>query len=184
MVASAVLLIFLSLVYSLFVASKRYQDNCRTKIELQEQVLLALTTMSRELVESDRYAVQVDAPSQALSFSSPRGADGRVSFDSHGRLLWKKFVVFYVALGPKNDYCLFRKMGTLPAPVGDVPPPPAPLTLRDDASLPATVKARHIREFKPVSNSDGTYGLTVKGEYRSYEHKYGVEVTATVFPQN
>ena len=183
-VASAVLLVLMSSIFQIFVAAKRYQENCEAKIELQGNVLTALSKMSQELVESDRYAVQVSAANSCIIFSTPRGLDGRVSFDSAGRLLWKKTVLYYTQVSPEGIPTLYRKTIVVSPWLSDVPPPPPPVAVRDDGSIPARVVAKNIKNFVPKLNPDGTVGLLVQGEFKLYTRTYGVEVQGQVFPNN
>ena len=184
LISCAVMMIFMSLVYQMFVAAKRYQENCQAKMELQENVLKSLGRMGQELVESDRYGVQVDATNNTFSFATPRGLDGIVSFDSLGRMFWKKYVCYYVAQSPTGVYTLYRKVRALNPYVTDVPAAPAPTTIRDDNTLNERLVAPNIRKLNPISNPDGTYEIIITGELKIYSRTYGVEVNGKVFPNN
>ena len=184
LISCAVMMIFMSLVYQMFVAAKRYQENCQAKMELQENVLKSLGRMGQELVESDRYGVQVAATHTTFCFATPRGLDGIVGFDSLGRMQWRKLVCYYVAQSPAGVYTLYRKVRVINPYVTDVPAPPAPTTIRDDATLNERQVAPNIRKLNPISNPDGTYEIIITGELKIYSRTYGVEVNGKIFPNN
>ncbi|CAM9870208.1 unnamed protein product, partial [Phaeothamnion confervicola] len=110
MVASVVMLLMMGLVYEMFIAGKRYQDNCQAKMELQDDVMKSLAKSSQDMVESDRLAIVPASTSNAVCFSTPRSMEGRVSFDSSGRMLWKKYVCYYIANSPTGVSTLYRKV--------------------------------------------------------------------------
>ena len=190
MLASSLCLLLLGIVWEMVVSSKRYLDNSDGKIRLQGDVLKSLQRVSRELVESDRFAItthyDVDPTHRKANyivFPTPRGADTHIVFDVEGRMLWQAMVCYYL-VDRDGKPCLCRKFAPLAVPASEPPAPPPVEQIRDDANLPENLVARNIEVFSPSLASDGTVEITVRGRVHETAHSYGVEVTNKILPNN
>jgi hypothetical protein len=181
LIASGALMVLLGLIYQMMVAAQRYKENCDSKVALQEEVMKALSSISRELVESNRYGVNADVANSGVIFSTPRGKDGRVLFDSTGRLLWRKTVLYY--FNSAESKIMRKSVEISPAEV-DVPAPPTVLSLRDNAGVDGHQVAKNIEKFKVEAQADGTFSIEVKGQLVLFRNKYGIEIASKVIPSN
>ena len=182
-ICCALVSLLLTVIYEMLAASKRYQDNCEAKIKIQAEVLRSMSFLTRELNESDRFAINADPGGNTLVFPTPRDTDNRIHFDPEGRLLWQRFVC-YDREDVAGVSCLVRRSLNLASPSPDVPAPMMPAVLTGDASLDVRVMARHIKEFRPQLTPDGTVEFTVLGKIQFLIHSYGVEMTQKVLPVN
>ena len=191
MVASLLLILLLGLIYEMFVAAKRYQDNCQAKIALQGNVLKCLAALNRDLGESDPNAINCASAANAISFANPRGLhDGLVSFDSAGRLYWKKNVCYWVENSAEGIPTLWRRgisLATgdplLPYPV-EVPGPLLCSTVISDTTRPRRQIADHITTLNTALSNDGTVTTNVTGEMKLLIHTYSVQIQGSTLIKN
>lgn len=113
-------------IYSLLSAGVRYFKSSMTTVQLQQDSLLALMWLTRELGESNPKTVATFANPPGVLFASPRDANGNIALDTQGLVKWQKFICYY--LEDRNGVsCLVRKEQMLDHPdIGLSPPPIAP----------------------------------------------------------
>lgn len=184
LVCSALLGLLMTGVLAVIVANNQYLRNSEARLEMQREAMQSLSQMTRELAESDRYAVTVEP--DAMVFASPRDLHGKITFDSRGRLQWHKYVCYY--RDPNMDgtgvACLVRKVIGLPAPAIDVPPAPLVPVVRDNPSLTPKVVAHNVDSFTPVVTPAGPVELTVVVKNQHYGRVHGMEIKTKVFLRN
>ncbi|MEW6283399.1 MAG: hypothetical protein AB1758_32620, partial [Candidatus Eremiobacterota bacterium] len=149
LIAAGLLALLLTYVYQFLVAATRYQKGCMAALELQKQSLTGMSALTAELSESAYASVKDDPP--GLIFASPRDANGKVSYDGSGRVLWRCWVGYYPDM-VNGRPCLVRK--TLPInPPGATPPSPDGQSTAAFRSLQSPVKTRvvHLRDRPPWS---------------------------------
>ncbi len=144
-----------------------YYHATNATLDAQQGVLFGMNRISQELTEAHRDTVLMGefltVPGDAggsrgwIIFASPRDASGNYQFDTFGRLLWQKFICYYIGeVGPPEDRlpALLRteryleELGASPA---IVPPDPRSFALTGEtfASLPPSgVMGRHVNELE------------------------------------
>ncbi|MGE0494080.1 MAG: PilW family protein [Vulcanimicrobiota bacterium] len=181
MVAGSLMLLVLGAVLRLMIAGNAYLSLQEGRTELQKDVTLAFLWMSRELRETDADSIQV-APDGAV-FASPRDFSGEVKFDSAGRMLWQKYICYYVE-EVAGKPCLVRKAVAISPPAVSPPPAPPVDSVRLDNSINYQVKARNVKSVT-FNNSVSPMEFTIFGEIVNRRgRKYGMELKTRVYFRN
>ena len=153
MIASALILIVLSVSLSLILSCVRYFRETDGAVQVHDTVLSAITKLERDLKESNPSSFQIYAAPQGVVFASPRLPDNTLDFDDTSLLpLWQKRVCYY--LEPAGaEFNLVRKEEFLPpASVSDTPPPPTVDTAYFQANVSTGgVVARGVTRFDWVA---------------------------------
>lgn len=164
-IVSGLLLVVSLGMLAVLTGAVNYYHATNATLDAQQGVLFGMNRISQELTEAHRDTVlmgQFPAAGGADSrgwiiFASPRDANGNYQFDTFGRLLWQKFICYYVGeVGPPDDRtpALLRAeqyledLGTLPA---IVPPSPRSFALTGDtfaALAQSGVMGRHVNELE------------------------------------
>lgn len=186
LLSSALIGFVLISIYALLTAGVRYYKNSLTWIELQQDSLLSLVQLTKELGESNRQTVRIYPDPAGLVFASPRASDGVYEIDPSGLPLWQKFVCYYVT-DVNGVPSLIRKELTLVAAGYAGPQVVPPVTFNStawfrDAKLPRKVVARNIDRLTVTGASPVAIELGVAKEEmgKSFE----VEVQVKVFLRN
>lgn len=178
MIASALLLLVMVGLTTVFVGAYRYQRATTYLTEVQSQSLLATSAVTRELAESSAGSVRIDSAPMGIVFGSPRGVDGALLRDAEGNPLWRKLICFY--LDTMNGIpVLVRKEELLASPDTN---PPVVLPTQGTAyfqglDVPREVVARHVTGFTvsgtnpvalefEVSRSDGPRLFAITNQMR------------------
>lgn len=91
------LLLFISVgMLMVLTGAIRYYHQTNATIEAQQGVLFGLSHISQELGESHRDSVTILPAGRGILFASPRDPGGNFQFDTFGRLLWQKYIVYYL----------------------------------------------------------------------------------------
>lgn len=188
MIAGAIMLLLSSALVRVLMASYAHSQRVSGRLELNAQVLTALSHIKRELSESSLACVEVADP-QALIFPSPRTATGNFDNDS-GQLTYHKQVCYRTLLAD-GELRLVRQEEVL---LAATPVPPEPLEMvpaRDlpyftASPLPARVIAKGLTRFAcslEVPDNDMRRGRIhlILGLQRSVRGRdFGVEVETSV----
>lgn len=178
-------------------------------LDAQQGVLLGTSRMSQELTESHRDTVLFSLPSepqQGLIFASPRDANGNHQFDSFGRLLWQKFVCFYIGkVGePGKEIPALLRQEVYLVDLGTEPSTAAPrpqnfgLTIEGLAQgSPGRVVGRYVSNFEARDAEQvlaeqglqaGTFGARVLQlklrATTTYRNAFSVEAETSVMLRN
>lgn len=145
LITAAVMGLILTCVWTLFVTSNRVQAQVRAGLDLQQSCLAGSESVIRELSESNAAGVRWDTAPAGLVFASPRTATGNIEVDSSGRVLWRKWVCYYVD-DIAGSPALVRKEANLTAASAI---PPVPGASRNTAyfrslAVPRRVVANHF----------------------------------------
>lgn len=168
-------------VLAVIVANNQYLRNSEARMMMQREALMSLSQMTRELTETDRYAINVDT--DGVVFASPRNLHNQITFDPRGRLQWWKYVCYYRANFGGNP-CLIRKVVALPTPATDVPPAPTVASVRDDPTLTPKVLAQYVDSFTPTLTAAGPVDLDLVVKKKHYGRTYGMEIKSKVYMRN
>ena len=192
MVASALLMLLMGLIYDMFVAGKRYQDNCQAKIELQNNVFKSMSTIAKDLVEGDKDAINPQSVTNSIVFASPRSYfTGLVSFDGDGRLRWQKKICYFLKPQSGSQAAgLYRKAVDLPSdpatgePYVQIPPVGIPDDVINNTTIVARFIAPNIVGLNTSLPGGGVVEMIVEAKLTLLIHQYGVQVKTAVLPQN
>lgn len=180
MVACALAALVLTGLSVVLVQGAAWQRSLVTGTELQESNLVALAVLSQAIGEGN--AASLRAEPEGLLLGSPRTAGGQLVTDSEGRLLWHRWVIFYVKLADDGVPVLCRE-------AEDFPPLDSPPVLAVDRTVasmrtverPVTVVARYVSELEVSGTSPVRVRVvssrTVAGE------TYRIESVTDVLPR-
>ena len=155
LVSAALLGLIMAGVQKMLSAGLRYLHAVNTGIELQQQCLLSVLWLTRELSESNPRSVKVFNHPDGILFASPRDDEGNHWIDSSGYVRWPKFICYYVedqngmkVLKRKEQYMDDPDLHTDPPPLQA----PVPFGWQDwlyyrDLEIDPRILARHIKTF-------------------------------------
>jgi hypothetical protein len=155
MVATAILMLLTGACGMALRASLDYHRRVQQQSQMEEDLLRALGSISKELGESATASVEWQAaPAIALTFPTPRDANGSLLIDhAAGNRLRYQTVLSYRVEGP--DLELRRYIDRLPT-VHKVPPHPLELTPpRDDSYF-----SDPSREFRTIATGVTDFSIT------------------------
>ncbi len=184
LVCSGLLGLLMLGILAVLVANNQYLRNSELRLEIQREALQSLSQMTRELTESNRYAINVEP--NAMVFASPRDLQNKITFDSRGRLQWCKYICYYrdPNFAGSGQACLVRKVVALPVPAIDVPAAPPVAAVRDDGALTPKVVAHYVDSFTPELTAAGPIQLKVVVKHNHYGKIHGLEIMSRVFVRN
>lgn len=169
MVSAALMSVVMTCIYLLLTAGMRYHKATAASLEMQQDTLLAILTLSRELSESNpRTLAKYSAP-QGLLFASPRDDANNVWVEPSGLIRWPKFICYYVDT-INGTPCLLRKEQYMDDPDLHTDPPPIaapiPRPFQDGAyyqmlEIPPRVVSRNITNFHCTGTNPVTINLGV-----------------------
>ncbi len=165
----------------LFVQAVRYHRSLETSLDLQENNLSAMAILSRDLSESSSASLRAEVGGVVMG--SPRGMDGSLQADTQGRLLWRKWVCYYVFMVDGVN-CLVRKEEALPTALDTAPIIPDSVNVAYFRGNPApfSVLARDIELLELSGTNPASIHLisrlTKAGEL------YRIESRTDVSPKN
>ncbi|MBI3927886.1 MAG: hypothetical protein HY319_20260 [Armatimonadetes bacterium] len=143
LIASGLVLLVALSVLALFEAGVRYVRESEARLDIQRDALVAMALVTQELSESNPVAFRTDPDPPGVVFGSPRNLEGTLIVDSSGKLIWQKFICYYLE-DSGAERRLIRKERMLD-PTVRVSFPPAPgagLSTADFLVLP--IPARTI----------------------------------------
>lgn len=152
LVACALASLVLTGLATLFVQSVRYHRALEVSLELQQSNLAAMALLSRDLSEGNPASLRTEPG--GLVMGSPRDLVGNLQADSQGRLMWRKYICYYLA--PINGVnCLLRKEQALPVPLDTAPILPDTLDVLffRISATPYSVLARNLEQLE-ISGSN------------------------------
>lgn len=154
MVASAILLLITGACAAALRASMDYHRRIQLLGTVEEELLRALGSMSKELGESSRRGIVWQTSPIALTFPTPRDAGGRLLLDhSAGNKLQFQTILSYRVEGADNQ--LRRYIDRLPSTYGLAPNPLDLVPPRDD-----TYFADPSREYKRLATGVTDFTIT------------------------
>lgn len=172
-----------------YVLRSNYEFERRTeaRLELNQQSLVALSKMRRELSESNLPTVRADATTNSVVFPSPRDLNGALASTS-GDLAWSKLICYRLDT-VKSILYRQQHLETLSTqaidPLALTPPRDAAYFLVDPtiASMPL---ARGVAEFEVVRDKriESSVKLRLNMTRKVGQREYGVEVSTSVSPRN
>lgn len=148
--------VVLTLMYMLLAAGMRYHKATSANLEMQQDTLLSILALSRELGESNPRTVALFTEPQGILFASPRDDAHDVWVEPSGLLRWPKFICYYVD-NVNGIPCLLRKEQYMDDPDLHTDPPPIaapiPMPFQDgpyyqELEIPAKVVSRNLTNFK------------------------------------
>ena len=109
LVYTALFGLVLSCIYWVLIASMRYYHIANDSIELQQNGLVALSTITQELSESQANSIYSFSDPDGIIFASPRNSSNQFTYGSlTQKLQWSKWVCYYVGSNGGNNY-LYKK---------------------------------------------------------------------------
>lgn len=166
----------------LFVQAIRYHRSLQTSLELQENNLSAIAILSRDISETS--LASVGAEPTGVVLASPRGLDDLLQVDAQGRLLWRKWVCFYVE-DVNGVPCLVRKEEALASPQDTAPVVPAGMNVLyfQGSAAPYSVLARDVEalDFEVV---DQVVKLHLVSSLVKAGETYRIESRSDVAPKS
>lgn len=191
MIASALILIVLSVSLSLIVSCLRYFRETDGAVAVHDTVLTAVTKLERDLKESNPGTFQIYTTPPGVVFASPRLPDNTIDFDDTSlQPLWQKRICYYLeATDVAGEFNLVRKEEYLPVgDVSDTPPPPTVDTAHFESSVSSGgVVARGVTRFDwvPGPPVEVTLACTdISNRGTSSEAEFLVEVNTSVSFRN
>ncbi len=203
------LLLFVSLaMLAVLTGAINYYHATNATLDAQQGVLFGMNRISQELTEAHRDTVlmsQLGDAHQGIIFASPRDENGNYQFDTFGRLLWQKFICYYIGeVGPPGDEipALLRTeryledLGTGPS---IVPPEPQNFALSIEAAESWDIRnvvgryvsrfeakeARQVVEDSGVAEVFGSRIVQVTLEANAvYRTNFSVEAETSVLLRN
>lgn len=157
MVCSALMGILLLALATLVFYGNGYLRRAEGGVEIQGELLRALSKLAREVTETNPETVSV-APG-AVSFASPRDEDGLVANDSFGRLQWGRYVGFYLSMRGETPV-LVRRDKPMPSVLSEPPTDNTgfePTDIMAYSASPEQVVARNVVEmecYRPELSAD------------------------------
>ena len=154
MVTSAVLLLVMVGLTQLFITGHAYYRTLEITREVQEESLVAMATLYKELSEGSPGSLRVETSPAGVIFGSPRGIDGGILRDDEGRVLWRKVVCIYLDTVAGTP-ALVRKEELLSSPEATPPVITAAQSVSyfQALALPTEVIARHVSSFNVVGSN-------------------------------
>jgi type II secretory pathway component PulJ len=135
-VAGGLAAIVSTILYASLIMATRYHHLIADAGHTQQAAMRALTAVTAAATGGLRASVRAD--SDGIVFASAQSPSGVHDVDESGRLLWQKFVCFYV-----QDGVLYRRERAF-APSATPPDTPSPREVASDAALPSSVMVRGI----------------------------------------
>lgn len=138
--------LLLSSLAVLVVYGSGYLQFAETQVDVQGEMLRALRHLASDVGETAASTVSVSP--NAISFASPRRADGVTFSDSNGQTIWASFLR-YSLVDKEGVSCLVRQARALPTPSSSVPLPAGfEPTAGDWNGLPQSVFGHNIVELE------------------------------------
>jgi hypothetical protein len=190
MVSASLLGIVLTCMYLLLTAGMRYHKATSASLEMQQDTLLAILSLSRELGESNPRTLARHTSPQGLLFGSPRDDAANVWVDPSGLVRWPKFICYYVD-SVNGTPCLVRKEQYMDDPDLHTDPPPIaapiPKVWQDgpyyrQLEVPGKVVARNITNFQCLGTNPVKINLGV-GK-KELGRKFQLDVSVKVSLRN
>lgn len=191
LIASALVGLIMTVIYSILIYGIQYYQTQSTTVEIQQNALVAMSALTNELVESNGGSLRTDQtdPIRGIVFGSPRNSAGQVNYNNT-KLRWSKFVCYY--LDVVNDVpCLMRTEKplsefTFSPPVSlNFPPPVSPAWdcefFRNDPRLPKRIVARHITGL--ITTQSFPLPLTIEAS-TNFRYEFKVEILTKVTLKN
>jgi type II secretory pathway pseudopilin PulG len=154
MVSSAILLMLTGACAAALRASLDYHQRVQQQSQIEEDLLRAIGSLTRELGESSPRAVHWQAAPIALTFPTPRDDDGALIIDhaAGNRIRWQTLLSYRLEGADKE---LKRYVDRLPALEISAPNPLDLTPPRDDAYFAAAG-----REYKTLARGVTDFNLT------------------------
>jgi hypothetical protein len=156
--------IIMTCIYWVLVASMRYYNIANYSVDLQQNGLSAMSSISHDLSESrsSTFTNCTGSSTSGIIFASPRSSSGTLTYDSTTKLLqWTKWVCYYIGTTDGVNY-LYRK--EYYKTTGEATPviPGSYSTasqFASDSSLPRKTVAKNIQQIQAELYSDSSVGL-------------------------
>jgi hypothetical protein len=173
-----------------FLAGNRYQRRSEVQLEMENDALLTLRTLTGELSESHFRSVAQPAPG-LIVFPLPRDPQGNLSTDTSGRVTWAKTVCFRLTSLEGEPY-LLKQEQVLPAASATVPDPLALNPPHDEAFWVAHGQGRKLARgattleltHVPTSPNRGLLQLRLELIRKMDNRTYRLETQTAVYPRN
>jgi type II secretory pathway component PulJ len=169
LVYTALFGIVLTCIYWVLVASMRYYRIADSSVELQQNGMSAMTAVTQDLSESMSATVyDLDAaPPKGIIFASPRNrtSTGDIGnsyiYDNQKRLLWSKWICYYIAQNKTGEYtCLYKKeYWKCAANTGEFEPAASSsyrttTAFKDDPSLKPRTVAKYVKDIQFIQTGN------------------------------
>ncbi|GMU57365.1 MAG: hypothetical protein AMXMBFR33_65110 [Candidatus Xenobia bacterium] len=159
-------------VQALVAAAARYYNISTSTIEVQQNLLTAMSKVCFELGESSPTSVRADSVAPGgVVFATPRNARNVLVYGTGvnaGKAEWSRYLCYYVDT-INGESCLIRKEKTVPATYGPPILPAGETTAAYQAS-PGNYRivARRVTAFSVIDSAPMTITMTaqdVRGEF-------------------
>lgn len=184
LIVIGVISIILVSVGTLIRVSVDYYFYSTDQIEVQRRSLLSLSLLTQELAFSNIATVKEEAGANpGLMFASAATTSGGFSRDSAGRLIWSRWVCYYVDT-IDGDPTLIRK--EFPVPSGSVVVPDVSgLVVEDFRTLadPGRIMARGVTNVRAEKLTDAVR-VIVTAEVKEGRNWLEMDVDTTIVPKN
>lgn len=180
LIAGGVAFLILVAVETVLTLGSRFHKRVLTTLELQQNCLLGLESIGRELSESHPGTIRFDTSPSALIFASCQTSTGEIQVDTAGSNVWQKWVAFYVDRGN-----LVRKEMALSSGASPTPPTLTPLVTGSSflsLSTNQKVVAQWMEDLRGTAASP--CNVTLVGYRREIGLDFRLTVETQVRPRN
>lgn len=171
-------------IYGVFIASLRYYRTAEATARLQQNALIALSSITSDMSETKSSSISVNPSSpQGISFASPKKIpDGTYNIDtSTGEIYFQKWICYYL---DENTGDLIRKEVEINNPTTSPGTMQVPLLVQEDSPYRKVV-ARGIQLLEIDSADAPTYSITLTADQTTDTTKQNKIIVKTdVFVRN
>lgn len=192
LVAMALMALLATVAWKLLSAASRQLENSRRQLNLQQDVLLALNWLSRDISESSLVAIHTNpwgagplppvpptpGPPRGIVLASPRDGDGNISF-SGTAVTWSSRICYYVSAEGE----LFRALAVHPPKA--LPPVIDPMSENTDEFATGPYPRRRLAGQVSYFNVERqAAGIEVVLETASLDRRFTMMIDTLVKPRN
>lgn len=156
--------IILTCIYWVLVASMRYYNIANYSVDLQQNGLSAMSSISHDLSESkaSTFTNCTSSSPSGIIFASPRSSSGTLNYDSTTKLLqWTKWVCYYIGTTDGVNYLYRKEYYKTSGEATPVIPSSYSSTSQfaNNSSLPRKTVAKNVQQIQAELYSDNSVGL-------------------------
>jgi len=156
LISTGILGLVLIACYALVVFAIKWNAKMSDSVETYQQALRAASRISYELGTGAQSSFIYDL--DGFAFASARPPDGRFTLESGNKLLWHKYVIFYV-----EDGVMYRNEVAIDPPTSSLPETPDLPTLKSMLTSKGATMAQNLSELKVQDGSGAIISFKVEG---------------------